>query len=242
MKHKKIAISLLAVAFAICIAAAVFINTMYSSGNLRFVHKIKTPEPGQIKVACVGDSVTYGMNMENWEQNAYPVVLQQMLGSKYCVNNYGYSGRTVQQGGNKPYINETIYHKSLDFAPDIVVFQIGSNDSKAVNWKDRKTFYNDYSKLAKSYTELASHPKVFIVTPPPAFEVNGTIKYGIQKEIIQNEIYPAIYDFAKENNLTVIDLNKLLTNKSDMFVDGLHPNPQGAQIFAKAVYQAITQK
>ncbi|MCM1365232.1 MAG: GDSL-type esterase/lipase family protein [Faecalibacterium sp.] len=239
MKYKKSAIIFLSVAAVVLIIAALVVNSLYSSGNLRFVHNLKDAKDGQIKVACVGDSVTYGMNMESWGQNAYPVVLQSLLGNGYCVNNYGYSGRTVQTNGNKPYINEKIYQKSLDFAPDIVVLQIGSNDSKSCNWQDRQSFADDYAALAQSYINLPSNPKVFIVTPPPAFEVDGEVKYDIHKDIIQDEIYPAVMQVANDSGLQVIDLNSLLSGKSDMFVDGLHPNPQGAQIFAKAVADAI---
>ena len=32
-----------------------------------------------IKVACVGDSVTYGYGIENTEENSYPAQLQQLL-------------------------------------------------------------------------------------------------------------------------------------------------------------------
>ena len=33
-----------------------------------------------IKVACVGNSITYGYGIENREQNSYPSVLQRQLG------------------------------------------------------------------------------------------------------------------------------------------------------------------
>ena len=154
MKHKKTAISLLAVAFAICIAAAVFINTMYSSGNLRFVHKIKTPEPGQIKVACVGDSVTYGMNMENWEQNAYPVVLQQMLGSKYCVNNYGYSGRTVQQGGTSPTSMKQYIIRVLILPLILLFFKLDQMTQKRSTGKTVRHFTTIIPSLQKAIQSL----------------------------------------------------------------------------------------
>ena len=35
----------------------------------------------KIKVACVGNSVTYGYGIKNRETNCYPAQLQQMLGS-----------------------------------------------------------------------------------------------------------------------------------------------------------------
>ena len=43
----------------------------------------------KIKVACVGNSITYGSGVADREVNAYPVKLQGMLGDKYEVGNFG---------------------------------------------------------------------------------------------------------------------------------------------------------
>ena len=40
-----------------------------------------------IKVACVGNSITYGYLLENRERDAYPAVLQRALGKPYVVGN-----------------------------------------------------------------------------------------------------------------------------------------------------------
>ena len=40
-----------------------------------------------IKVACVGDSVTYGYGISNWPKNNYPFILESFLGDEYTVNN-----------------------------------------------------------------------------------------------------------------------------------------------------------
>ncbi|NLX80482.1 MAG: sialate O-acetylesterase, partial [Proteiniphilum sp.] len=48
-----------------------------------------------IKVACVGNSITFGYLVENREKNAYPYQLQTMLGSEYEVGNFGLSGATL---------------------------------------------------------------------------------------------------------------------------------------------------
>ena len=47
---------------------------------------------GRIKVACVGNSVTWGYGLTNREADCYPVQLQRMLGNKYDVRNFGHSG------------------------------------------------------------------------------------------------------------------------------------------------------
>lgn len=52
-----------------------------------------TIQAQKIKVACVGNSVTYGHGIENREKNSYPAQLQRMLGNEYEVANFGKAGR-----------------------------------------------------------------------------------------------------------------------------------------------------
>ncbi|MEJ0103912.1 MAG: hypothetical protein WDO19_15715 [Bacteroidota bacterium] len=46
----------------------------------------------KIKIACIGNSITYGAYIDNREQNSYPAQLQTLLGNKYEVTNYGVNG------------------------------------------------------------------------------------------------------------------------------------------------------
>ena len=62
-----------------------------------------TIQAQKIKVACVGNSVTYGHGIENREKNSYPAQLQRMLGNGYEVANFGKSGATLLRKGHRPY-------------------------------------------------------------------------------------------------------------------------------------------
>ena len=44
---------------------------------------------------------------------------------------------------------------------------------------------------------------------------------------------------AKELGLTAIDVYTPLVNHPDYFVDGVHPNDEGAALIASEIYQAI---
>ena len=77
-----------------------------------------------IKVACVGDSVTYGYGISNWPKNNYPFILGSILGGEYTVNNYCQSGSCVQSNLNKPYSSKSPYKKSLEFEPNTVIFML----------------------------------------------------------------------------------------------------------------------
>ena len=72
----------------------------------------------KIKVACVGNSVTYGYGIKNRETNCYPAQLQQMLGDAYEVENFGHSGATLLNKGYRPYTQQEAYQKALRFAGD----------------------------------------------------------------------------------------------------------------------------
>lgn len=68
----------------------------------------------KIKVACVGNSITYGYTLPDRETNAYPAKLQKMLGDDYVVGNFGKSGATLLNKGHRPYMQQEEYHKAID--------------------------------------------------------------------------------------------------------------------------------
>ena len=87
----------------------------------------------KVKVACVGNSVTYGYGLQDREHDSYPVRLQQMLGEGYEVQNFGHSGATLLYKGHRPYIGLPEFHQALDFKPDWVVIHLGLNDTDPRN-------------------------------------------------------------------------------------------------------------
>ena len=54
-----------------------------------------------IRVACIGNSITYGYLLKDRERVAYPAVLQTLLGTKYEVANFGKSGATLLFRGHR---------------------------------------------------------------------------------------------------------------------------------------------
>lgn len=225
---------------AVLLIAAVVCIFLANKGLLSAYHPQQQAKEGQIKIACVGDSVTYGFGIEGWKRKNYPAQLQTMLGDGFCVNNYGYSGRTAQSTGDRPYINEKLYAQSKAFQPNIVIFMLGSNDSKAYNW-DKENFIKEYKTLVESYVNLESKPTVYLMAPPPVFAVGGKVKYDIEQETIANEIVPLTKQMAKEMQLECIDLYAIFDGKENLFSDGCHPNAAGAKIIADTVRMQISK-
>jgi hypothetical protein len=56
-----------------------------------------------IKIACVGDSITEGFGLANQSRTAYPPRLDSILGTGYSVMNCGRSAATLQKKGDLPY-------------------------------------------------------------------------------------------------------------------------------------------
>lgn len=79
-----------------------------------------------IKVACVGNSITYGAGISNREKNSYPAQLQYYLGDDYEVRNFGSNGATAQSDGDYPYVRTGVYGESKNFLPDIVLINVSS--------------------------------------------------------------------------------------------------------------------
>ena len=68
--------------------------------------------------------------------------MHRLLGPGYEARNYGVSGRTLLKKGDFPYWNENAYRQSREWNPDIVVIQLGTNDSKPQNWRHSTNFYS----------------------------------------------------------------------------------------------------
>lgn len=209
--------------------------TKYIFLCLFFVAAISLQAADTIRVACVGNSITYGAGIKNRSVDSYPAVLGQLLGSGYLVKNAGLSGRTLLNKGDRPYMKEKMFHDVLQFRPDIVVIKLGTNDTKPHNWKFESEFKQDLSALVDSFRCLPSKPTVFLCYPAAAYSVT----WGINDSIIVNGVMPYIKAVAKSKRLKIIDLHKPTMGKIELFPDKIHPNEAGAKILAATVYKAV---
>jgi len=188
-----------------------------------------------IRVACVGDSITEGVGVSNRPQNAYPAQLSTMLGEGWNVQNYGKSGATLIETGDRPYNDTAQFVPSHDFNPDIVVIMLGTNDMKTTNIPEIDRYISDYKTLIDGYKSLPSKPTIYICNPPPSY---GSFA-GITNSKIVNVLLPKIQSVSAANNVEIINVYDPLTNKSSLFPDTLHPNNEGARIIADTVFTSI---
>jgi len=191
-----------------------------------------------IKVACIGDSITFGAGLENWRKDSYPAVLGRLLGNGYEVKNFGVNGRTALRKSRSAYWNMKQFRKAIVYKPDIVIIKFGTNDSKPVNWRYKDEFEKDYGDFVDAFLNLSSHPKVYVCQPVPVF----SDKYTVSDSVIANEIIPIIEKVGKVRQIKVIELYKTFSGKEKLFHDGLHLNEEGCVFMAKEIYKAMTGK
>ena len=212
----------------------------------------QAPAPDAIRVACIGNSITDGSGIDMASMHGYPASLQQLLGKEYWVKNFGVSGRTMLNKGDRPYMKEMAWRDALAFQPDVVVIKLGTNDSKPQNWQHGAEFKQDLVQmLTELCPELGQLPKnkkkrakalaevktqIFLCTPIPAFKST----WNINDSVIVNGVIPIQQEVAKEYGLQVIDLHTLFGNDSNMMVaDGIHPNADGARRMAEIIVDAL---
>ena len=222
----------------IFIAALVVLLLAVSFGVIDTLHVQPRPRAGQKRVACVGDSITYGCFVPGQPSNSYPRKLGRLLGRGYCVGNFGYTNRTALKNADHPYTAEKLYRQSLAFQPDLVLLMLGTNDTKTVNW-NAEAYARDLGELIESYLELESRPQVFSLLPPPVFPFCGKLRWDIRSEVLENEVLPICRRVAEEKGVPIIDIHSAFVGRKELLVDGCHPNARGARMMAVRVYSML---
>jgi lysophospholipase L1-like esterase len=205
------------------------------------VRKIHAGEPvasaSAIRVACVGDSITYGARIFNREAKCYPAQLGVMLGTNYAVKNFGVNGATLLKHGDIPFWKTRAFKSAHNFKPEIAVINLGANDAAIYNWIYKYEFVRDYTELIRSFQSNGC-ATVWICYPAPTYPG----PYDFTDPIVVNEIIPMIDEIALKTGAKIIDLYRPLSGKAELFPDTVHPNAEGARLMAETVFSAITTK
>jgi lysophospholipase L1-like esterase len=192
----------------------------------------------KVRIACVGDSITYGATLRDRQDECYPAQLGRMLGPKYRVRNFGVSGTTLLSKGDGPYIETDAYKSVKEFTPNIIIIMLGTNDTKPWNWRHEADFVSDYKAMIQELSALESKPKIWLCTPVPA----NPGDFGIEEARIRTGVVPKVKEIAKSTGLPMIDLYQALGGKPNLFSDKVHLNAAGAALVARIVYQALRDK
>jgi len=117
----------------------------------------RAKRPGVLRIACIGDSWTFGMNVE--QDRIYPARVKALLeqqpgGREVEMMNFGILGYTSFQG------LQLLKQRVLDFQPDVLVIGFGMNDSDVAGYRDKdvvkpgEIHWRDRVKAVTSHSEL----------------------------------------------------------------------------------------
>ncbi len=192
----------------------------------------------EVKIAFVGDSITYGAELKDRDTESFPALIKEKLKGNAVVENFGVSARSALKSAKYPYTDTEEYKKSLEFNPDILFVMLGTNDIKTENWTDGAVNYEkDYIDLIESYKSLNPNLKIYLGIPPRIFKDNV---YGERSTtVLENEGFPKMYAVAEKVGAEIVDIFSETLPYEEYFPDFLHPDERGHKIIAELVYEKM---
>lgn len=200
-------------------------------------------------IVALGDSITFGAGVaETRKTDCWEAKLEKLLGGSYQVLNYGVSGATLQNEGDQPYWNmpersqQGYPEAALALNPEIVIFMLGTNDTKPYNW-NRGRFEAQLDQRVKEIKAVPSVKRLILMCPPYACPVEGAdaVAFDVINETIRDDVSSIVKKCAEENGAECIDLYALTDGHGEYFVDGVHPNSFGNRVIASAIAKVILE-
>ena len=210
-----------------------------------------------VKVACVGDSITFGSGLKPGDAR-YPQVLATLMGPDYDVKGFGNPGKTA---GNYPgqagrWFGSTPQHKqALDFKADIYISNLGINDTG--RWWNPDLFVKGYDDLFKAWKTASPKARFF------AWGMLGPDYRGpLGKKAFPGNCYPDVRKYALSDNgsaanrpeaekliasvarrhkAALFDALTPLSDHPEWYVDGLHPTAEGARRIAEITFAKLVK-
>ena len=211
------------------------------------------PGEGVTRVACVGDSLTFGSGQNGFDANSTtPGFLQKLLGDNYDVRNFGLGGRTAITGSGScvmyadgsTSLPSAEYEMAKKYRADIIYIMLGTNDSQTTGgyWgtdeeAGAQLFREGYQEVIDGLKEGNPDATIYLVIPPT---YRNTDLSHLTEEMIATRARKYVPIIAEENGLGVIDANAATKDlDSSHLFDGIHFDPLGYSLIARAIYDKI---
>jgi lysophospholipase L1-like esterase len=188
------------------------------------------------RIACIGNSITWGWGLPNNILQSYPSILQDSLGPGHVVTNFGAPGAAVIRHAGFPYIATEQYRHALRSAPDTVLLMLGTNDAKSAIWGPHGAdFVADYDSLCAAFDTLATRPRMVLCLPATAFSALN----GIDDSVLAHAIVPAIRAQARRRAWDQIDMRTFTASLAAHFPDGIHPDDSATARMAQEILRIV---
>ncbi len=166
-----------------------------------------------IKIVCFGDSLTYGYLVNK----GYVDFLKEKLDRLNFINE-GIPGDTALDGLYR------LEYSVLKHKPDLTIIEFCVND--AFSGFTVKEFEENYIKILNKI----SGKKVIMIP--------HMLKEKIDQKIVK-PYYDKLREIANIRKIEIIDVSKYKLDSSQLLSDGLHPNENGYEIYAKEAFKTL---
>lgn len=193
------------------------------------------PAQSQVKIVCLGDSVTAGVREGVTAEQTFCVLLKKNLekaGYKAEVVNAGIGGQTTANGVAR--LEKAVIAEK----PRFVVIMYGINDSWIEQGNTKSTIaLADYSaNLKKMIVALRSQQITpILMTANPV----AAPKYPPERDALLKKYVEAMRAVAKSETVRLVDVHarygelaKKGTDPNTLLTDAMHPNPKGHALIA----------
>ena len=202
----------------------------------------------EIKIACLGDSITQAVNLDtldNYQKLAWPHVMGEALGAGKVVN-LGIGGSSIGRYWADAFVDR---YTQIPEDTDLILVMGGTNDGFCAsfvefgNEKDRspRTFWGDLDELMDGLEEDYPEAEVIFLTPLPN-SLQDYLKEERKYLMPQEKFGEVIRFLAKEHGFEVFDLyNSNILDGHDkdnvlhLMPDGVHPNAEGYRILGEHI-------
>jgi lysophospholipase L1-like esterase len=219
-----------------------------------FIFNESIAQVEKIRIACIGNSITFGARTSNPELQSYPAVLSALLYkngySNYEVRNFGIGGATIIRYGT-PNIWRLLDSLEI-FIPDVVIIKVGTNETVSApryNWEHIGDFEKDYFDYIDSIKKISPNCKFIICSPlDMVIQTEGLSPERVKDLSLRRpliwELRKRIKKIAKKDHAYFLDLTKPFEGKSNLMTvsDGVHPNKDGYHYMATLAFDFMVKK
>ena len=220
--------------FAICLLGTLFLSA---------------PLSAQIKIACIGNSITQFYHYTDSLQN-----LLTRAGISANVRNEGVTTTTMLKPAysNCSYWTNGKLADVFQFKPDVITIMLGTNDAKQGtdsgtgcnssacinNWKNKAQYAPAYNNMIDTiYSTLGYKPKIFCVFSPPVQASNCCC---IAETSFTKEMIPMVQQVAASRGLATINCHLASYQSNPGSADGVHPSPAGVDSLGHWFFRGLT--
>ena len=188
----------------------------------------------KLRVACVGDSTTWGTHATRAEGVTYPDQLAKMGRRTLQVRNFGVGATTLLRQSGRAWCDTGELEQAIAYQPDVVVIMFGVNEISHPDLLEE--FLPDALWLIDQFKSAIPDLCIFMATPTPLAPADEKCRQNTE---LRTKIIPTVRQVAQMTGCQIIEVNQAYPPTLDYLPDGVHPNAQGNRLIAQLVFDAI---